>query len=283
MYNATKLYYLLLGATHYLENNAGMEMKSNELNKNPKIIDDMHFMIGLAFAEHRTGNNETDGLAKNVRGSRNNNGTYDHGLWQINLNQANYTYLTSQQPSNGVNSNIPMFKGLSKRELKDLLYDPGANAIAALAIVQLTAGGDKYSGINNWSTGKLVNTNSAYYSEAKKDLTNHLGATEWVNAKMDKKITESFQTIPTFQPPVTPPDNDTEFINNETNRITMNTDYSNLNFLETAVAKTIGTGYDVFKTTKGYFNKVKENLDKPFIGDALLKQIDFMESKYNER
>ena len=63
----------------------------------------------------------------------------------------------------------------------------------------------------------------------------------------------------------------------------MNTDYSNLNFLETAVAKTIDTGYDVFKTTKGYFNKVKENLDKPFIGDALLKQIDFMESKYNER
>lgn len=92
-----------------------------------------------------------------------------------------------------MNSNIPMFKGLSKRELKDLLYDPGANAIAALAIVQLTAGGDKYSGINNWSTGKLVNTNSAYYSEAKKDLTNHLGATEWVNAKWIKRLLNLFK------------------------------------------------------------------------------------------
>ena len=62
----------------------------------------------------------------------------------------------------------------------------------------------------------------------------------------------------------------------------MNEDYSNLNFIDAAVAKTIQTGYDAFKTTKGYFNKVKEKLNEPFIGDALLKEIDFMESNYNE-
>ena len=37
-YSARQLYYILIGATHYLES-AGMKLDSNEVNKNPKELE----------------------------------------------------------------------------------------------------------------------------------------------------------------------------------------------------------------------------------------------------
>ena len=283
-YDADDLYYILLGAAHYLQN-SGMNLISNEVNKNPFELEDMKDMIAIAFAEHRTGRNQTDGYARNVEGAKNANGTYDHGLWQINLNQSNFTYLTSSQGPNGVNANIPMFVGLSKEELKDLMYDPFANAVAAIAIAQLTVGREKDKGINNWSTAGMISKDKTFYQEASKNLDTHLGFRDWEKDYYDRKVQESYNVdLAGITPPVQPPPINTEQLDKEAEIIFGRSDYSNLNFVDKAIVKNI-----IEPVTNTYNNKAKplfselySNFKSNFERSPIDRQFDYMENVYDK-
>lgn len=281
-YSARDLYYILIGATHYLES-AGMKLDSNEVNKNPKELEDMISMIAIAFAEHRDGPNTTSGYAKNVQGAKNDNGTYDHGLWQINLNDSIYTYLTSKQASNGVNSNIPMFKGKSKSELKDMMYDPFSNAVAAIAIAQLKAGPVKTQGINNWSTVNMIDTSKAFYMEASKDLDTHLAVLDFEKDMYDRLVQESFNfDITGISPPVNPDTIDVEKLNQDVEVIMGRSDYSNLNMVDKFVAKNILEPVsEAYLKTKPYFEKAFKNIKDTFTENPFDIQQQFNRDVYD--
>lgn len=159
-----ELYFLLYTATTLLEEE-GFRFNKSEFTRNPKSgTTDMVDMISIALAEH--GNNEM-GTASNIKSiNTNKDKTNDYGLWQINDGEIAYKYLTSQHEH--TNSNISVFRNVSKEEYRKLLLNPFYNAIAAVAMANLYSDDTGYvfkntnaHGINNWSTvqqGKVDDT-----------------------------------------------------------------------------------------------------------------------------
>lgn len=280
-YTTKELYYILMGATYYLES-AGINLDSNDVNKNPKELEDMIFMIAIALAEHRDGPNNTSGYANNVQGAKNSNGTYDHGLWQINLNDSIYTYLTSKQGSNGTNSNIPMFIGKSKSEMKDMLYDPFANAVAAIAIAQLKVGPVENQGVNNWSTVNMIDTSKAFHMEAKKDLETHLAVLEFEKGMYDRMIQNSFNfDITGISPPVNPSTTDVQQFNQDVN-ITVESDYSSLNMVDRFLIQNVAEPLaDAYYKSKPFFEKAFANLKDTFTTNPFDRQQEFNRRVYD--
>lgn len=282
-YSAKDLYYVLIGAVHYLES-TGMNLQSNEVNKNPRELEDMYSLIAIALAEHRAGNNETTGYAKNVKGARNSNGTYDHGLWQINMNDSIYTYLTSQQGKDGTNANIPMFIGLSKEQMINQMYDPFANAVAAIAISQLTVGPENTQGINNWSTVGMIDTSKAFYQEAKKDLENHLAALEFEKDMMDRKIQESYNIdLSGIGPTVNPDTVDVTEFDEKAKVIWGRSDYSNLNLVDKFMVKNVvEPAVETYQIVKPMFKEAFNNFRDSVTENPIDKQQEFNRQVYGK-
>ncbi len=255
--------YILYGAAYYLKTN-GFVLNNTDVNPDPYNEDGMLTLISLALAEHRTGNNTTDGYARNKRGAQNANGTYDHGLWQINLNYNNLSYLNSTQGEGGVNSNIPVFKDKTFREIKDMMYNPYYNAIAAIALSQLTAGPTEAQGINNWSTSNLIGEDSVYYQEAKNKLDIHNKVEAFDAERLEETILESLN-IPVYKYDPNAEDNAYKFEDVPKEPIiTMTTENANQleKMIQAGVDRVNAASNKVEAVTKPYFsffNKLGDN------------------------
>ena len=192
-----ELYFLLYSAASFLEEE-GFQFNQSEFTRNPKAsTTDMVDMISIALAEH--GNNP-QGIAMNIKSiAPNSNNTVDWGLWQINDGDIAYRYLTSQHEH--TNSNISIFKNVSKSQFKKLLMNPFYNAIAAIAMANLYQDDEGYvfqntdtHGINNWSTVQqgLLDT-----SKALEEVSAMQGKTEVQNAMIENHMNywnEIFET-----------------------------------------------------------------------------------------
>ena len=133
MYNAQQLYQFLQYAKQYLDGQE-FEYKTGDKFLNPNNEEDLQKLIGIALAEHRTGNNTTDGMAKNTPGDA---GT-SRGPWQIR-GETNWSSVLRE---------YDIFDSFDN--LDEALDDPGLNAIAAVIIANYDVGERK--GIDNWST-----------------------------------------------------------------------------------------------------------------------------------
>ena len=133
MYNAQQLYQFLQYAKQYLDGQE-FEYKTGDKFLNPNNEEDLQKLIGIALAEHRTGDNTTDGMAKNTPGDA---GT-SRGPWQIR-GETNWKSVLRE---------FDIFDSFDN--LDEALDDPGLNAIAAVIIANYDIGERK--GIDNWST-----------------------------------------------------------------------------------------------------------------------------------
>ena len=133
MYNAQQLYQFLQYAKQYLDGQE-FEYKTGDKFLNPNNEEDLQKLIGIALAEHRTGDNTTDGMAKNTPGDA---GT-SRGPWQIR-GETNWRSVLRE---------FDIFDSFDN--LDEALDDPGLNAIAAVIIANYDIGERK--GIDNWST-----------------------------------------------------------------------------------------------------------------------------------
>ena len=253
-YDTEDLMYVIYGAAYYLKTN-GFVFNNTDVNPDPYDENGMLTLISLALAEHRTGDNSTDGYARNVRGAKNANGTYDHGLWQINLNYSNLSYLNSTQGSDGVNSNIPAFKGKTRNEIKEMMYNPYYNAMAAIALSQLTVGPKETQGINNWSTSSLIGEDSAYYQEAKSKLDIHNKVEAFNTDRLEERMLEGLN-IPRYVYDPDAEDNAYKLEDIPTEpTITITTENANAfeELIQSGVDKVMEASNKVKKVTKPYF------------------------------
>ena len=253
-YDTEDLMYVIYGAAYYLKTN-GFVFNNTDVNPDPYDENGMLTLISLALAEHRTGDNSTDGYARNVRGAKNANGTYDHGLWQINLNYSNLSYLNSTQGSDGVNSNIPAFKGKTRNEIKEMMYNPYYNAMAAIALSQLTVGPKEAQGINNWSTSSLIGEDSVYHQEAKSKLDIHNKVEAFNADRLEERILEGLN-IPKFVYDPDAEDNAYKLQDVPTEpTITITTENANAfeELIQSGVDRVTEASNKVKKVTKPYF------------------------------
>lgn len=253
-YDTEDLMYIIYGAAYYLKTN-GFVLKNTDVNPDPYDENGMLTLISLALAEHRTGDNSTDGYARNVRGAKNANGTYDHGLWQINLNYSNLSYLNSTQGSDGVNSNIPAFKGKTRNEIKEMMYNPYYNAMAAIALSQLTVGPKEAQGINNWSTSSLIGEDSVYHQEAKSKLDIHNKVEAFNTDRLEERMLEGLD-IPRYVYDPDAEDNAYKLEDIPTEpTITITTENANAfeELIQSGVDKVMEASNKVKKVTKPYF------------------------------
>ena len=136
-----------------------------------------------------------------------------------------------------------------------MMYNPYYNAMAAIALSQLTVGPKEAQGINNWSTSSLIGEDSVYHQEAKSKLDIHNKVEAFSSDRLEERMLEGLN-IPRYVYDPDAQDNAYKLQDVPTEpTITITTENANAfeELIQSGVDKVMEASNKVKKVTKPYF------------------------------